>query len=148
MFRNTTHIVRWLCSRLWLATLLLSAAATVGHAHSVSVGYVVSGPGSITVYYGSYHGVVAPEGIISLVGPVTISKAAGNVVGTKPTGLVDGTSNFFAGACNGGSLSTPTGWESATFTGVPDGSYSIQLTGSFSNNWQPCDASISSGSST
>ncbi len=148
MSLNTAQIVRRFCSRLWFTVLLLAATATVGNAHSVSVGYVVSGPGSITVYYGAYHGLTAAEGLVSLVGPVTIVKAAGNVVGTKPAGLVDGTNNFFAGACNGGSLSTPTAWESATFTGVPDGIYSIQLTGSFSINWQPCDASISSGLST
>ncbi len=145
----TTNLRRWLRDftvQLWALTLLLIATCGAAHAHSVTVGYVITGPNTITVYYGAYHGTVAPEGIVVLTGPVTLSKVVGGVVRTKPAGLIDGVTNFYAGSCSGGSLSTPNAWESATFTGVPDGYYSIQLTGSFSINWQPCDASISSGS--
>ena len=140
---------RWLRDftvQFWAIALLLIATCSTAHAHSVTVGYLITGPNSITVYYGAYHGTVAPEGIVVLTGPVTLSKAVGGVVGTKPAGLIDGVTNFYAGSCSGGSLGTPNAWQSATFTGVPDGYYSIRLTGSFSINWQPCDASISSGS--
>ena len=131
------------------ALVLLAVGTSVGHAHSVSVGYVTNGTNSITVYYGSYHsGITQPEGTVSLVGPVRLSQSTTNVVGTKPAGLIDGTNNFYAGSCSGGSLGTPIVWESATFTNVPSGTYSIQLTGSFTINWQPCDASISSGAAT
>ena len=131
------------------ALVLLAVGTSLGHAHSVSVGYVTNGTNSITIYYGSYHsGTSRPEGTVSLIGPVTLSQVTTNVVATKPAGLIDGTNNFYAGSCNGGSLGTPIVWESATFTNVPSGTYSIQLTGSFTINWQPCDASISSGAAT
>ena len=131
------------------ALVLLAVGTSLGHAHSVSVGYVTNGTNSITIYYGSYHsGTSQPEGTVSLIGPVTLSQVTTNVVATKPAGLIDGTNNFYAGSCNGGSLGTPIVWESATFTNVPSGTYSIQLTGSFTINWQPCDASISSGAAT
>ena len=134
-------------NRVILAAMLsIMAGAELAEAHSVSVGYVSTAANSITIYYGSYHGVTSPEGTVSLIGPVTLTRANSAVVATKPSGLIDGTNNFYASSCNGGSLGTPNAWQSVTFTGVPNGRYSIELTGSFSINWQPCDTSISSGS--
>lgn len=137
--------------RLAIITMSLAgwlfASLTGAQAHSVTVGYQSNAAGSITIWYGSYHGVTSPEGTITIVGPATLTKAIDTVVGTRPAGLIDGVNNQWALACSGGSLSSPSAWQGTTFTGVPNGSYSIQLTGSFSANWQPCDATISSSGS-
>jgi hypothetical protein len=132
-----------------LVTLFSSAAS----AHTVSVGYIPTSTGSVTFWAGAYThaGGFKDEGTGTLVGV-----GAGNtynsgaipfnipVVGTKPSGLVDGTNNFYfsptpgsggdctVGAvfgsstytCNNGPI---TGWEGITFTGLVAGTYDFSI---------------------
>jgi hypothetical protein len=91
----------------------------------------------VTFWYGSYHAYGAPElneGTFNLVGingtpfpsttvPFTLNS------GTKPTGLVDGTTNFYA--TNAGPLASSDvdnlgpvlSWQGVTFTGLTPGQY-------------------------
>jgi hypothetical protein len=121
----------------------------VTQAHTVTVGFVSDGMSTLTVWYGGYHGGAGPEGdvtITSTVGPPFTQTLPVNLTTTTlPPGM---TNNITATSCSGGSLSTPTIWQGVTFTGLPSGTYNVQLTGSFTINWQPCDASISSPAST
>jgi hypothetical protein len=125
--------------RVVLAGFALAFLAAFGtaNAHTITIGYANAGPGSVTFWYGSYHNYGAPElteGTMTLVGisgnpfpsttvPFTLSSA------TKPVGLIDGTTNFYA--TNAGPLA-PTdvdglgpvlSWQGVTFTGLQVGQY-------------------------
>ena len=148
--------VRLKMTAIRLAALVLTllgavvGATDTASAHSVSMGYVVVSKGVVTIHYGGYHPGAGPEGDVTITrigGGYTATKPVAATTSTRPSGLVDGTNNFFATSCSGGSLSTAVIWQSATFTGVPSGQYTIQLTGSFTINWQPCNSNISSPTS-
>lgn len=96
--------------------LLLAASALVctvsASAHTVTWGYEDNGAGSFTIWSGSYHGMGINEGSL-LYTPVTqagvSTGAATSVVFnlfsfSKPTGLQDGTTNFYASSGTGGSM--------------------------------------------
>lgn len=149
----TSFAASYLCAAALIAIFSAGLARIDGHwralAHTNTVGYVVSTGNAITVYYGTYHGTNNPEGIISIIGPVTMAQPAGNITSTKPVELIDNINNFRATSCGGLNPNrTVMRWQSATFTGVPSGTYSITLTGSFSQNWQPCSSEMSSPTST
>src|SRR6185312_4012301 len=67
-------------------------------AHTVSVGYENAGAGAVTFWYGTYHaGTNFTEGSLQLVGPGTNTTVGfTSVVQVKPTGLTDGTTNFYS----------------------------------------------------
>ena len=145
------------CAIFYLFALFFPAfVVTNAFGHSVSVGYTVDGANTVTIWYGTYHDPVSDS--VTNEGNITITRisdslsqtgAANQLTTTKPAGLIDGTTNFMASSCPGGSLTRPLIiWQGRTFTGVPSGTYSIQLTGSFSIDWDPCDSTISSPSST
>ena len=145
----------------WAALALVGsamAAMTVSPtaAHTVSVGYVVTGPGSVTFYYGTYH--VNPgytEGSISVSGPVSNTAGFTILTTTKPAGLIDGTNNFYS---NGTSLVgtnpnpglLPQAWQGVSFIGLPDGSYTFTYIpiASPTSVWEPNSNAIKTASLT
>lgn len=124
--------------------LALPAAAM---AHTTSIGYVAgANPGEVTFWTGSYlhGGTVVNEADLTLVG------AAGTVYGpvtkafditpvnVKPSGLIDGTNNFFwaQSTTPGFSYDFPVAtdpnlfngvvwWQGVTFTGLNAGTYDV-----------------------
>lgn len=143
-------------SKVGLAVLALVLGWTgLAGAHATSIGYTNSGPGSVTVWLGTYqHGGHHLEGSMNLVGvmgnpfpsttvPFTILTCTG--VACKPAGLVDGVNNFYtpdatiggsaplsgseAGFLAGCPACGPTNhWQGAVFTGLGPGSYQFTWT--------------------
>jgi uncharacterized protein YhjY with autotransporter beta-barrel domain len=120
-----------------LATCLLLSFIDDSFAHTVSIGYEASGGGVFDVWYGTYHsGVNFTEGSLQLVGPsISTTVAFTMLVTTKPSGLIDGTTNFYSNAAgtaltgtpvpishNGGSFnglaSSVLAWQGVQFTGI------------------------------
>lgn len=132
---------------------LISLFSSAASAHTVSVGYVPTSTGAVTFWDGTYNHNLgfADQGTGTLVGV-----GSGNtynsgaipfnipVVGTKPSGLVDGTNNFYfsptpaaAGDCTlsavfGSSTYTcnngpVVAWEGLTFTGLSSGTYNFTI---------------------
>ena len=144
--------------------LLLAASALVctvsASAHTVTWGYEDLGSGNFTVWSGSYHGSGVNEGNL-LYTPVTqagVSTGSGTSVifnlfsNTKPSGLLDGTTNFYsAGSGSMGSTpgdgGTPVIWQGVSISGIATGYYLLQYdpTSTFSAVWDPYDDSISNG---
>lgn len=103
---------------------------TQAQAHTSSVGYENSGPGSVTFWYGTYHaGTSFTEGSLSLVGQdvtYNATTAFTVVTGVRPTGLVDGVTNFYSDGTqltgtdfSGGILA----WQGVSFTNLVAGTY-------------------------
>jgi fibronectin-binding autotransporter adhesin len=116
---------------------LLLSSIGASFAHTVSIGYEALGGGVFDVWYGTYHsGVNYTEGSLHLVGPsLSTTVAFTMLVTTKPSGLIDGTTNFYSNAVgtaltgtpvavtgNGGSFngqaSSILGWQGVQFTGI------------------------------
>ncbi len=147
-----------------LVALGVVAAPMIAHAHTDSLGYILT-PGSedgkytAQVVYGSWHnGTIAPEGSVNLykddnlIGNKTFSILLGNVSdGTLPDGLTIGQNYFFA---NGSELtSDPSGhtiynFQSATFLDLTPGTYTFSYanTTGLTVNWEPSGTAISQGS--
>lgn len=135
-----------------LAGLLMFAAPNEANAHATSIGFENGGAlGTVNVWLGTYnHGTSSHhlEGSINLVGvngnsfastteAFTIGAGVGPAAdfgGTKPAGLVDGVTNFFApvlfGGFNDPLIGTDPGfsggidhWQAAVFTGLTAGDY-------------------------
>lgn len=123
--------------KLLLATGLLLSSMGASFAHTVSIGYEALGGGVFDIFYGTYHsGVNFTEGSLQLVGPsISTTVAFTMLVATKPSGLIDGTTNFYSNAAgtaltgtpvavsgNGGSFnglaSSVIGWQGVQFTGI------------------------------
>lgn len=138
--------------RLSISALMI-AVSSFATAHTVSVGYVPASTfGSVTFLAGSYHGgVTGDEGTGRLVGVGPGNSYDSGILGfsvspvhTKPSGLVDGTNNFYF-APNSGSvgdcLSNITFgsstykctngpidvWEGLTFSGLKVGTYDFTI---------------------
>ena len=129
--------------------LILAAAlsANSAYAHAISVGFTNAGPGSVTVWLGTYlHGTPTLQGSMKLEGtgatifaPNTLafSLLTASGVSNKPAGLVDGVNNFYAPATTGAlvgsevlfnTIACPAcgpveHWQGATFTGLLAGTY-------------------------
>jgi hypothetical protein len=114
-----------LTPRTFAALLLaLVGAPTIAFAHTNSAGYVNSGNGSVTFWYGNWHvGTNFTEGSITVqgvngttYGPTTVPFTL--LQNSLPTGLVPGT-NYFS---SDGTQLIPyvpgdsTSWQGATFT--------------------------------
>lgn len=147
-------------------TALASAIATqfvcTSNAHTISFGFENAGPGAITVWGGSYHSLAespANDGFLLLTptgGGAPVSVPFTLSVGVMPAGLIDGTTNFYAGGAtlvnsDPGNIAGPVqSWQGATVTGLSAGNFTIQYDPAFnipSSKWAPWDASIQGGSS-
>ena len=92
------------------AAALLAAQMGSASAHTVSIGYAFAGPGSVNIWYGSYHAdatyteadllLRSNNGFYSIV-PFTM------IMSTKPTGLVDGVTNFYSNSAGTALVGTP-----------------------------------------
>ncbi len=138
------------------AAVLAVAAAGTASAHTISIGvYNAGAPGSVTLAMGTYsHGTPIFEGAMALIaGPVTTGPVSfASVTTIKPVGLIDGTNNFYAdavpatwGALPADSFNSATNtvglgpvvnWQELTFTGLTAGTYTYQLSGMNSANWE------------
>ena len=144
------------------AAVLAIAAAGTASAHTVSIGvYNAGAPGSVTLAMGTYgpgHGTPIFQGSMDLIagptiigGPVNFS----SVTTIKPTGLIDGTNNFYANcvgfncgvadnfssSTNISGLGAVSRWQELTFSGLAAGVYTYQLAGMTSVDW----TNVSSG---
>ncbi len=78
----------------------------VAFGHAISIGFENAGAGSVNIWLGTYqHGGHHVEGSLNLIGvlgnpfpstTVAFSMLTGDGVGFKPSGLIDGTTNFYA----------------------------------------------------
>ena len=150
-----------------LATITASAAIGIvagsASAHTVSIGYENAGPGAVTFWYGSYHTpgenpAYATEGSMTLAGILGNPFASTTVpfvhhVSSKPGGLIDGTTNFYASGPHAGTGGlTPTytlpytiyRWQGVTFTGLAAGDYSFTYVpiASPTATWAPWNAAV------
>ena len=130
-----------------VAGSLLALTAQNCFAHTVSVGYEATGPGTVNFWYGTYHDPVGyTEGSLHLVGgSVNVTQTFTLLTNSKPAGLIDGTTNFYS---NGTILvGTPVAvfnWQGVTFTGLTGGTYTFTYIpiGSPTSVWQPTNSVI------
>lgn len=132
----------------------------------MTIGYVNSGPGAVTFWYGSWHSLQAPlfEGSFNLVGingttyPSTtvsfnLSQGCTSLIPNcpqKPAGLVDGTNNFYACTVTGLCSSDVDGdgpvgkWQGVQFTGLQAGTYRFTYIpiANPSADWAPANAAV------
>ena len=120
-------------------------------AHAISIGYENAGDGTVNIWLGTYsvgHGADALEGSLNLVGvngnlfpstTVAFSMLSGHGAAAKPTGLIDGVTNFYIPNItdpNAPLVDTEAGfnascpacgpvdhWQGVQFTGLTAGSY-------------------------
>ena len=149
---------------------MVAPASVFGHA--ISIGYENSGPGSVTIWVGTYqHGGHHLEGSLNLVGvggnpfpsttvAYTQLVGAGTLSGGgKPAGLVDGVSNFYIPSTTGSGalVGTEAGfnascpacgpvnhWQGVTFTGLGAGSYQFTYIAiaNPSAEWTPLNSAL------
>ena len=139
------------CSYVTLALSSFSAA----NAHTTSVGYESAGPGSITLWYGTYHYTGFTEGSLSLVGQdVSFSATVpfALLTSTKPTGLIDGTTNFYTDGTQltGTANRVINTWQGSTFSNLVAGTYVYTYIpiSQPTQDWQPIDNVILSNTFT
>ena len=144
---------------------------TSAHAHMISIGFENAGPGSVNFWGGNYtHG---SPGNVPLEGSMTLEGINGTVFGattlafnmntlTKPTGLVDGTTNFYVTGNvgqNGNPLASDdsnflsicpacgpvTAWQGVTFAGLSAGDYQFTYVpiANPTADWTPWNDSLS-----
>jgi uncharacterized protein YhjY with autotransporter beta-barrel domain len=132
-----TAIGRFGRRKLFLASGLLLSSIGASFAHTVSIGYEALGGGVFDIFYGTYHsGVNFTEGSLQLVGPsISTTVAFTMLVTAKPSGLIDGTTNFYSNTAgtaltgtpvvvsgNGGAFnglaSSVLAWQGVQFTGI------------------------------
>ena len=142
--------------KAWLTGILMLAVSPLAFSHTIAIGSSNAGaPGSVTLWMGTYdHGIAISQGSIQLIaGPSNVGaiQAFTTVVTTIPTGLIAGTNYFFAdatpstfGSLAADSFNSPSNtvgigpvvnWQGATFTGLAAGTYTYQLSGMTSANW-------------
>lgn len=135
------------CAARASAALVLGGLLSTGvQAHTSSVGYENAGPGSVTFWYGTYHSpaeATATEGslLVTGTGGYSVTVPFNLLVYTKPSGLIDGTNNFYS---NGTTLvgtygGTILAWQGTTFTGLEEGTYTFtyQAIDDPSSTWDP-----------
>lgn len=141
-----------------VCTLLTSYQA---NAHTVSIGFENAGLGQVTFWFGTYHvQTESPrfEGNLNLVGDSIIFSSLGNAFAVdtamKPTGLIDGTTNFYASGgffgagplVNTNTLSLPVRtWQGVTIGGLSPGTYTFSY-GILPTNvkWAPWNPAVTS----
>jgi fibronectin-binding autotransporter adhesin len=141
--------------KAWLLVAASVLPLAQAQAHTSSVGYSPDGPGAVTFWYGTYHDSTEAnynEGTFHLLGtdvsydmtvPFTL------LVTSKPTGLVDGTTNFYTnGTALSGILTAPSDdpqvWQGVSFTNLLAGTYHFTYIpiASPTQVWQPRDSII------
>jgi hypothetical protein len=136
------------------AAVIAAFAAMSGaaSAHTVSIGFENSGPGAVNIWLGTYstgHASIVNEGSLSLQGvngnpyaltTVVFNLLAGPGIAFKPSGLIDGLTNFYipdSGASpNAALVGSEAGfdaacpacgpvdrWQGVTFVGLSPGDY-------------------------
>lgn len=153
--------MRTITAGLAAALLLVLAQATPASAHTISLGFLNSGPGSVTFYGGSYHdeseglnneGFIQLQGVNGTVyGPV-IQPFTGGIIADKPAGLVDGTNNFYANPNAAGPMLATNNlgltvdiWQAVTFTNLVAGDYQFNFNGlNTTARFAPWNASLAS----
>lgn len=146
-FRATPLRVRNLLASVSIAALIAAQSEPTA-AHTVSIGYAFSGPGSVTFWYGSYHSdATFNEADLRLVGPSSYNSTINfNLLSSiKPSGLIDGTNNFYSNTAgtalvgvpeavvstdgSGGHFDPATdsilNWQGVQFTGLRPGTYTF-----------------------
>jgi fibronectin-binding autotransporter adhesin len=115
----------------------LALVVGAASAHTVSIGYANAGPGAVTFWFGTYHQCTESpptEGSFNVVGVNGTVYPSTTVpfsltTSSKPAGLIDGTTNFYA--TNAGPLANTdvdglgpvVCWQGVTFNGLAVGSY-------------------------
>ena len=168
--------------RVFRATDLLARVSTIAlacalygsrsEAHTVSIGYAFVSPGTVNLWYGSYHNTATfNEADVQLVGPSFNQTVAYTLLsGTKPAGLVDGVNNFYSNTAgtalvgvpeqvastdgSGGAFNPATqsvlNWQGATFSGLRPGTYTFTYNplGAPTVEWHPINDVIRTGTFT
>lgn len=130
------------------AVLAVLVMANVSSAHTIALGFTNSGPGSVTVWMGTYRHSFSSsppaEGAISIGGSPVTNFTNTVDIGT-PAGLVAGTNLFYAPRSGGspGQYDQPTNttgqvtahWQSVTLSGLSAGLQSYTVSGMNSANW-------------
>lgn len=133
------------------AAIAAAAASSPAWAHTTSVGYEVLPSSTVEVWYGTYHLTAFTEGSLSFTSTngYSATVAFTDLVSVKPTGLVDGTTNFFS---NGSSLvgtanRTINTWQGVRFSNLSAGTYTFTYLpiAQPTSDWQPIDNVIRSG---
>ncbi len=145
-----------------LGACLFAALGTIStaYAHTVTVGYESGATaGDVNFWYGTYHSpsqATYTEGSMQLVGNslnTTVSFTL--LTGTKPVGLIDGTTNFYTDGIslvgtdiNGNG--DPQTWQGVSFSGLTAGTYVFTYIPISSPTavWNPWDSIILSSSVT
>lgn len=148
---------------LGIVGLLVTTCAGTAYAHTVSIGYANAGPGSVSFWYGTYHDCTelpTTEGSFNLVGtdgtpfPST-TVAFSTSTSTKPAGLIDGTTNFYA--TDAGPLAPteslgfpPICWQGVTFNNLQVGTYQFTYIpiADPSSKWEPWNAAVTTNTVT
>ena len=112
-------------------------------AHAISIGFENAGAGAITTWLGTYahgggnnlQGSMTLEGVLGTVFPA-LTVAFNQLVTTKPSGLIDGTTNFYAPNTTGALVGSETSfntvcplcgpvnhWQGVSFAGLSVGDY-------------------------
>lgn len=150
--------------------LLLSASALVctvaASAHTMTWGYEDNGGGSYTVWAGAWqnhanapaegHLLYTPTDFNGVAQGPSVSVAFNLTSSTKPLGLIDGTTNFYAnpsGTMTATNLSTyvgPVAWMGVTITGITTPGYHLLqydpvYVPGMTQNFRPADNSILNG---
>ena len=125
--------------------LALSGAAS---AHTVSLGSINAGaPGSVTIWLGSYHTGAPNEGSLTIGGN---TYAFNLLAASLPSGLVDGTNNFYAPNSGGATgqynqstnnTITVTRWQGVTVTGLSAGLQPYTISGMNTVNFSDWNSS-------
>ena len=146
-----------------VATLVATASlaySTVAWPHTISIGYENVGVNAINFWYGTYHsGVNYNEGSFHLVNPtanVDITTAFSLLVSVKPSGLIDGDTNFYAAMTS--TTKQPTNvdgrtvlyWQGVSFTNLAPGTYTFTYIpiANPTQEWEPISNAILSSTVT
>ena len=135
----------------WLRLTVLSCSVSgilLPHsifAHTNSIGYENAGAGSVTFWFGTYHNPVNfTEGSFNVTGgAVNTTVPFSLLVNTKPGGLIDGTTNFYAGNPNNLVGVNPgqavRNWQGVTINGLTQGTYTFTYIpiANPTQEWQP-----------
>ena len=150
---NTSGTARML--RLTAGVLLSLAGLTAAQAHTITIGYANSGNNALTFWYGTYHNTAFTEGSLHLVGPgIDVTNPFVNYTQTRPSGLIDGDTNFWSDGTSLVGYATYSGpvltWQGMEFTGLIPGTYTFTYVPIAvpTQDWQPINNVILTSSVT
>lgn len=140
---------------LVLALGLVTASSAI--AHTTSIGYANSGNNSLSFYYGTYHQLPEAnytEGSLHLTSTAGFDQTVSFSIltSTKPTGLVDGDTNFYSNGTQlvGKPTITIYNWQGVTFNNLVHGTYTFTYVpiARPTQVWAPTDSVILSNTIT